>query len=350
MRIPLKLPKKLKSRNFSQNIKQLILSFLTLALCLGTAQADGLKTKQVPATAQWIAHVDVDRFKTSKLGKFTLGRLKDVAAAIDAVAAMLQFDPHKDLSDITAYGNHAKEGQPENAAVLLNGKFKPDHLLTLLKAGEGLKIEKAGKHQLLEWTKENETQYGSIVNESLLVMGTNRKMVSQALKTVDGKAATLNAKKLKDLKLDQGAYIILGMASLEGLPIPPEAKILENVKSIGITLGEKGDDLEIAVSLFAANSEFAEQIQQMLQGLLALVQLQISNAEDANAKEAAEFLKGAQIVRNNQLVRLSLKSPVAVVIDKAKLQFEAEAKNGGKNGSFKFNIGVESGAGNKQKK
>ena len=165
-------------------MKQIILTFLSIAVLGSPAAAEGLKAKQVPANAQWIAHVDIDGFKTSKLGKFTLGRLKDVAAPIDAVAAMLQFDPRKDLSDITAYGNHSKADQPENAAVLLNGRFKPDHLMTLLKAGEGLKVEKAGKHQLLEWTKDKETEYGSIVNEKLLVLGTNRKMVAQALKTV----------------------------------------------------------------------------------------------------------------------------------------------------------------------
>tara|TARA_B100001939_G_scaffold294023_1_gene266862 strand:+ start:516 stop:1511 length:996 start_codon:yes stop_codon:yes gene_type:complete len=331
-------------------MKQIILTFLSIAVLGSPAAAEGLKAKQVPANAQWIAHVDIDGFKTSKLGKFTLGRLKDVAAPIDAVAAMLQFDPRKDLSDITAYGNHSKADQPENAAVLLNGRFKPDHLMTLLKAGEGLKVEKAGKHQLLEWTKDKETEYGSIVNEKLLVLGTNRKMVAQALKTVDGKVDTLNAKKLKDLKLDKGAYIMLGMASLEGLPIPPEAKILENVKSIGVTLGEKGDNLEAGVSLYAANAEFAEQIQQMLQGLLALVQLQAGNATEPQAREAAEFLKGAKLVQEGQLVRLTLAVPVDSIIEKAKLQFEAEAKNGGKNGSFKFNLGIESGDPKNKKK
>lgn len=332
-------------------MKNIIVTTLAFAGLAFHATAEGLNTKQIPANAQWIAHVDVDGFKASELGKFTMTRLKDIAAPIDAVAAMLQFDPRKDLSDITAYGQ-VNPNQPENGVAHIRGKFNPEHLRTLLKANESLKTEKTGKHELLSWKdeKSKQQQFGSIVNQNLLVVGSHRKLVSQALATVDGKGKTLDAKKLKDLQLDPNAYIVLGMATLEGLPIPPQAKMLENVKSVGLTFGERNKNLEAGVHLLAANEEFATQIQQMLQGFLAIAQLQAGNAQDAQAKEAAQFLKDVKIEQKNKLVRLRLAVPVDKVLEKARMQFEAQNKKPGQEGRFKVELGFDSEAGKDKKK
>ena len=305
-------------------MKNIIVTTLAFAGLAFHATAEGLNSKQVPASAQWVIHMDFDGFKTSELGKFAMKQMDEHAGAIDALSAMLKFDPRMDLADVTAFGHVDAEQPDENGVALIRGKFDQEHLLTLLKSNKTFKTEKSGKHKLHSWRDEDsgEREYGSIVSENLLVMGSTKEDVSLALSTLGGKTKTLKGKELKELKLDSNAYFIMGMASLEGLPIPPQAKMLENVKKIGITMGEKDKNFETNIHLYTANDEFAVQIQQMMQGLLAIVQLQAGNTDNSMAKEAAKFLKDVKISQEKQLVRMSMAIPVATILEEANKQLK----------------------------
>ena len=305
-------------------MKNIILSTLAFAGLAFHATAEGLNIKQVPASAQWVIHMDFDGFKTSELGKFAMKQMDEHAGAIDALSAMLKFDPRMDLADVTAFGHVVALQPDENGVVLIRGKFDQEHLLTLFKSNKTFKTEKSGKNKLHSWRDEDsgERVYGSFVSENLLVMGKTKEDVSLGLSTLGGKTKTLKGKELKELKLDPNAYFIMGMASLEGLPIPPQAKMLENVKKIGITMGEKDKNFETNIHLYTANDEFAVQIQQMMQGLLAIVQLQAGNTDNSMAKEAAKFLKDVKISQEKRLVRMSMAIPVATILEEANKQLK----------------------------
>ena len=115
------------------------------------AVAEKLNSKQIPASAQWVIHMDFDGFKTSELGKFAMKQMDEHAGAIDALSAMLKFDPRMDLADVTAFGHVDAEQPDENGVALIRGKFDQEHLLTLLKANKTFKTEKSGKHKLHSW-------------------------------------------------------------------------------------------------------------------------------------------------------------------------------------------------------
>ena len=83
-------------------MKNIILSTLAFAGLAFHATAEGLNAKEVPASAQWVIHMDFDGFKTSELGKFAMNQMDEHAGAIDALSAMLTFDPRMDLADVTA--------------------------------------------------------------------------------------------------------------------------------------------------------------------------------------------------------------------------------------------------------
>ena len=97
------------------------------------AVAEKLNSKQIPASAQWVIHMDFDGFKTSEMGKFAMKQMDEHAGAIDALSAMLKFDPRMDLADVTAFGHVDAEHPDENGVALIRGKFDQEHLLTLLK-------------------------------------------------------------------------------------------------------------------------------------------------------------------------------------------------------------------------
>ena len=79
--------------------------------------------------------------------------------------------------------------------------------------------------------------------------------------------------------------------------------------------GQKDKNFETNIHLYTANDEFAVQIQQIMQGLLAIVQLQAGNTDNSMAKEAAKFLKDVKISQK-QLVRMSMAIPVATILER----------------------------------
>ena len=87
------------------------------------AVAEKLNSKQIPASAQWVIHIDFDGFKTSEMGKFAMKQMDEHAGAIDALSAMLKFDPRMDLADVTAFGHVDAEQADETGVEIISVKI-----------------------------------------------------------------------------------------------------------------------------------------------------------------------------------------------------------------------------------
>lgn len=313
-------------------MKHPIPKYLFVAAAFGCvvfdAQAGALQSKQVPAEAQWFLHLDFDGFKATKLGKLALDPTASYAKQLDAMAALLQFDLRKDLNSVTFYGQVNPTGEPERAVALVRGQFKPDHLLNLLKLNPTFKSEKAGTHELLAWTDKKEgvakENFASIASDKLLVWGSQRPLLLQALKVIGGQGETLNPNRLENLKMDKGAFFIAVVVSLEGLPIPPQAKFLEQVKSLGLTFREEGANLEASVRLQAANATASMQLRDILQGLIAIGQLAVAGNADPKVVPLAELLKQVTLEQSENLVQVRLTVPLDQVLQKARAQLGIE--------------------------
>ena len=107
---------------------------------------------------------------------------------------------------------------------------------------------------------------------------------------------------------------------LKDLPIPPEAKVLENIQSIDITVGEGGENLVAISRMTATDEETAALIQQSIQGLLAIGQLQLANAEEPELKEVAALLKKVTLTRKQATVVTSISVPVKKILEFARDQ------------------------------
>ena len=107
---------------------------------------------------------------------------------------------------------------------------------------------------------------------------------------------------------------------MKDLPIPPEAKVLENVRSIDITVGEEGENLVATSRVTATEEETAALIQQSIQGLLAIGQLQLANAEEPQLKEVAALLKKVTLTRKQATVVTSISVPVEKILEFARDQ------------------------------
>lgn len=288
-------------------------------------QAEPLQPNQVPAEAQWFLHADIDGFKASKLGKLVLDPTAAYMKQLDAVSALLQFDICKDLNGVTLFGQVTAPGEPEQVAAILQGQIKPDHILNLLKLNPTFKSEKVGAHDLLAWTDKKDgvakDHFACIASNKLVVWGSQRPLL---LKALDGQGEALNSKRLDNLKMDKGAYFIAGVVSLEGLPIPPQAKFMEKVKSIGLTFREEGANLEARARLQSADAVSAVQLRDILQGLIAIGQLATAGNTDPKVAPLAELLKQVTLEQADNLVQIRLAVPLDQVLQKARGQLGIE--------------------------
>ena len=308
-------------------------------LWLGRAASD-------PGASRWVLRLDMETFRKTQLGQFLQTEVKEFASPIDAAANMLQFDPRKDLTAITAMGSVNQEEDQERGVLLVHGKFKPDHLLKLAKDNtKDFKEEPSGKHKLLSWKEtdkesgEEKTKYGCIASEKLIVMGNGDELVKFALKHYDVENPNQKAAKIANTILNRGMkfegkpYFLAGAVRIRDLKVPPEAKILEKVTSLGFTFAEEKGNLKGLIKLNAEDEDSSIQIQQMIQGLLALAQLSGIGDTDENSKYTAAMLKSIKIEREETVVRLvmdtsmkNITSSFRYQLDKAKEEKAVESK------------------------
>ena len=282
------------------------------------------KPGQVPANAQWFLHVNVAGFKKTQIGKFGLEQTKEFEPFIDGFAKMIQFDPRKDLYGITAFGT-VTEGEGEVQAkgtVLVNGKFNPVVMLAMLLTQDSINQESVKGHHILSWVENGKRSFGAFSGRTHLLMGDDRDLLLNALQVLRGRAPSLKPGAVAGLvgaDKAEGTFFVLRV-QLKDLPVPPEAKVLESVHSIDITVGEVGENLVATARVTATDEKIAALIQQSIQGLLAIGQLQLASTEEPELKEVEALLKKVTLTRKQATVVTSLTVPVKKILEFARDQ------------------------------
>ena len=322
-------------------MKTYLLVFLISASGAGRTQAEEFNAKQVPVGVHWFFHLDVGGFKKTQLGQFALKQAEEFGSELDLLAKQLQFDFRKDLDSATLFGQGDDEKQ---WAILLQGKFKKTPLLAALKWKVGFKRLREAGHEILTWRDgkgdEQETHFGAIVNEGLIALGSSKQRLVQALNVLKGKAPALQPKQLGGLKLKKSNYFLAAVVNVKDLPIPPEAQAF-NVQSIGFRLGEQGNNITAQLLLNSVDADSSLKIQQMLQGLLAMVQLQIAAADDPESKELAAGLQNLKIARQKNVVQVDLAFPVAKLLEQ--LNVNVQKREGDQPGKVELKFGIQAG-------
>lgn len=289
--------------------------WLTWLAVAGAALAGEFKPGQVPAGAQWFAHWDVAAFKRSEIGQFGLEQVAAFAPAVDGLAAVLKFDPRKDLNGVTVFGTVADNGEGEVQAkgtVLVEGKFNQAHLLTLLSTNETVKEEKVNGAEIISWVDNDKQSFGAFSGRNHLLIGDDRGLLLKSLQVLQGKAPGLKVAGLGELA--KGNYLLLS-ARTQGLPFPAEAKVLEHVQAVALTLGEAEKNFVISARVTTANEEVGGLIQKAIEGLAAVGRLQLWETEEPNLKELEALLREVEIVKRNNTVTVRLSVPVKKILD-----------------------------------
>lgn len=283
---------------------------------------------QVPANSQWYLHFDADRFKKSQLGKFILEQAGKEAEKVDALSLLAQFDPRKDLQGITLFGSVVENKLI--GSVLVNGNYKKTQLTALLEASVTVKKERENGAEILSWvneveeTQDNNQSFGSFVDKNHILLSNDRKVLLHAIKVLSKKAPALKGNSLRGLAAEKGNHYLSGLLHMKGITIPPEANFMENVITIGTTVGEYEKNLLVSMRMATTDEEACDQLQLIMQGFVALAHLSLISSKEPGTKEITEILQKINITKKNKTVLMNLSYPMEKILELIRLQISKE--------------------------
>lgn len=301
-------------------------SWIPMVLGLGmaaTAVAAPFDAADVAGEAKWVAHLDADDFRSTQVGQHVLNELnttEQVANRLNALQAILNFDPRTDLSSITLYGT---DHGHEKASAILRGAIDGDHLVILVKADANYASFEHRTHKVHIWTHKHGLEsggsaassriHGCLYSDDTLVVGHSADAIKLALDVLDGQSSDLaSTAALGDLTpFSQATFFVAAARPSDIAGLDPRAAVFREASSVVASLAETGGTLQARVAMDMGNAETAAGIQAIAQGMISLFTLDAQQKADT---DAAALLGDTQVTLSGSEVHLGLAVPAATVI------------------------------------
>lgn len=299
-----------------------------LLMLTGSLPAGPLQRQHVAAEAKWLVHLDLERLVQTQLGQWLAEAVLDpgLARPLRELKQNLGIDfDWRDLAGITAYGTAFKPwGQP-NGVLLLDGYdfgAALDQAITRLEQAVGvgvLPLEKSQQDGAALYSLQDRL-FGMMLPGRLFLLSQSKEELAKARDVIAGSAPCLPQRKVPAGA--ETAFLLGRLERLEEAPLPPQLQALKAVESAHLTVAQQADNVVLRLGLAARDAETAAQMQQALQGVLALVLL--NQPQNTNAQKLAQATK---VSVADRLVNVRLELPTAQVIELLKQGQQRRAAN-----------------------
>lgn len=288
-----------------------------MAACL---EASPLNRSEVSSDAKWLIHMDIDNLRQTKLGGQIIDQIinKQLSDKKEQLKTAFNFDlDFTKINSLTIYGRNYKDKPDAIGVVMLKTSLKPQQILDTLIAQQTL----AGKSgDMLKKIQDDSGTWYSMKDELLLhapkeglfLLSKSKQEIEKAKEVMAGKSANLTtSKSFTGYPAVPNAFFFLGM--VEGFNIgeslPPQAKVLQMADGGRLVLGENKENFFLNISLRSKTAEGCTQIQQVAQGLLALVSL--SQGQNAQLQQ---LLQATTVSATEKFVTLTTQFPVDKIL------------------------------------
>jgi hypothetical protein len=286
---------------------------ILLGLLLSTAvRAEAIKKNIVPADAGWFVHVDLEQLLASRFFNHIMGTegWDQLEKKNSQFQKKYQIDLLKDIKAITVYGMGHGE---ENAVACISGRIDQEHLLHLLGMEDSHKEIPYGSFTMHRWDGD---EYGAFVGDTMAVIAQGEEMLKHALDVIGGKAPDITGSDSAALlnRAPAGSVVTAiahDIPSLLGDEEDDHSAILKKAESALFHFGERGDDLFLGGELLVRTEKDADNIEQMLRGLLAMVDMYKDEIPDD-----IQLPEDIRITREGNRVRVNMSYPT---VDAVKL-------------------------------
>jgi len=289
-------------------------SLLLAALLTGPAVvAAPFDTTQVAQDTKWLAHLDVDRLKTSELGQFLIEAVKSaIASQKSSVISLSPESVIAELHSITAYGLSFDETAQTQSVLLLKTGPKAQSIIDGYVAS--MEASNDGKTPFKALTDKGYPTYliGNEVfmafpRKDLIIISKKFTQVESAMSVIQGRSARIDKKSpLLAPNSGQGFFFVASANGLENLKdMPPQARILQKATGLQLALGESSEKVNTRISLTTSDAESSSQLRRIIDGMIALVSL--AQVENESLSKLTQSITVEESERN---VSLNLSYPV----------------------------------------
>lgn len=297
-------------------MKTSLRSLLLLPALAASVAAGPLQPRDIAAEAKWVAHLDIERFKETDLGRLIGAGLldKQLAKPVADLKRELNFDlDWRRIRSLTVYGTNMKKKPDANAVLIIRSDLDikdavEDAIEKLALAG----VQESKRLRRIEGTDHDlyalgDKGFAALLADNTVVAGREREQVEAAVKVLRGDSVNLaSTRKLADFPAGKADFLFFGVleAPANEMTLPPQAAALKTITGGRLGLSEESSNLAASLALKARSTESATQLQQSVQGLMALVAL--SKPDDERVQE---LVRSARVHSNESVVTVGLHYP-----------------------------------------
>jgi hypothetical protein len=261
----------------------ILIAALALIMCVfasGSARGGtGVQMAIVPADALWVLHLNMGRLTSSVMFKMITeerGQAEMQLIKGGQFLGKLKIDPLKDIQNVTVFGRGKDD---EDAVVAISGKFDKPYLLGLVKAETTHKEIPYGKYTLYNWDSD---EFGVFAADDLILLSEDEGGIKLALDAMEGKVQNIMKSPQFGRLIDEsrGAILVAATNDLSGLAGSRGGPVmLTKMKNAAGSLTEVGELMNIKIDISTESAQVAKEIEQAVRGLIAIVNLQVKDAD-----------------------------------------------------------------------
>ena len=284
--------------------------------------AGPLQKEQVSAKAKWVAHLSIEDLVASGMGKYILEKANEeqgLEGRLNAFAKVFGFHPVQDLKSITLY---AENFEPSGGVAVIQGDMDQEKLRQLLALNKGYQESKYGDKPVHRWIqkpegkKDDGVRFGTFYSDKVVVIARTEDVLKHAIDVLDGKAANFSKAKTNFLpEAPSGTFLIVAATDLPAKTDKPNAATLKNISAGRLVAGQSDKTVFLKASLTANTEDNAALIQQVVNGFLALAQLNLiqQQATHPETGKGLSLLKAVKATVKGTSVQLEASFPMAEV-------------------------------------
>ena len=272
-----------------------------------------VETGRISAEADWMVRIDCEQFMKSSLGQIIKTELEkqENEQKLNNFKIIFGFHPINDIRNIMLYGQGEAQ---EKAVLLLEGNFDKTKLPALVGLNPEYKKFLYRDLEVHQWLQKDKNAiedsagvitYGCFFRDDLIVLSSGLPTFQQALDVLKGSTSNTSKNVFNNpLLQDQDAFIQAAATNVaQTVNDDAQAAIFKKTEKIIIVAGERNESVFISVNLTAKSREVAENINQMLEGIIAY--LQLSSEEQPVLSNLAQKI---QLASSGDTVEIRLES------------------------------------------
>jgi hypothetical protein len=276
-----------------KKLTRILALILPLAIPAG---AGPLQRQEVAAEAKWLLHLDLDKLRSTPEGASLIGEVADRVLAEPKAVLKREVDFDLDFtkaSSITAYGDYSS-----NSVLLVKTDLDVEKLV------DAALVQMAKYKNLSSWPVDKSVRDGVLTYtfpdqvsiwirpDKLILFSKTRAAIERANEVLAGRTANIaSSSTFSDFPEGQKGFFFFGAAegfnAARDLPTEtrtngltnPKAKILKLTESGRVIIGQDAEQVFVTFSLKAKTAEVVTQMQQVIQGMIALASLTASDNE-----------------------------------------------------------------------